>query len=362
MRDATRPNVPDVTSENVPNMTSERVRDASRQNVRDASRQMMPGLLVAVYPAMVFAAAAGWQLVFALLALASFGVEEILRTRAQVVYGLLAMAGFGWTLRSLLRSLAMVVVIAVATGSVAYTMIIAASMLLIEGVRATKHLMASLMKASRTMPVLTRNIDLGALKIPDLPAGLVDRVDPRQVTYLGVLPAVGLAVGALTGSRYPVVAGAGLGALLAAGASVISLRHGLQARRMPTSGRINSVVRKQITAYAPEVIVYLSGTPTSAYQVNMWLDVAEHLDRRVLIMLRERAILAGLAPTDASGRLHTDVDRCDRFRPAVAAGGVLRRERRKEHPPAAAARRAARVHRPRRQRQGREHQPVLQGL
>ena len=51
----------------------------------------------------------------------------------------------------------------------------------------------------------------------------------------------------------------------------------------------------QVRALRPEVAVYFSGSASSIYQLNMWLPVLEQLDRRPVVILRERANLPGSA-------------------------------------------------------------------
>ncbi|MDO9378596.1 MAG: CDP-glycerol glycerophosphotransferase family protein [Nocardioidaceae bacterium] len=52
-----------------------------------------------------------------------------------------------------------------------------------------------------------------------------------------------------------------------------------------------------VDSHRPEVLLHLSGNATSAYQVNVWLRTLESLDERVLLLLRDDALLDHLAPT-----------------------------------------------------------------
>lgn len=45
-----------------------------------------------------------------------------------------------------------------------------------------------------------------------------------------------------------------------------------------------------ITAYNPEVIIYMSGLSNAAYMINQWLPVLDRLKEKSLILIRERAI------------------------------------------------------------------------
>ena len=62
-------------------------------------------------------------------------------------------------------------------------------------------------------------------------------------------------------------------------------------------------VGDEVRALRPEVAVYFSGSASSVYQVNMWLPVLEQLDRRPVVVLRERANLRRLDETTLPGGL-----------------------------------------------------------
>jgi CDP-glycerol glycerophosphotransferase (TagB/SpsB family) len=54
---------------------------------------------------------------------------------------------------------------------------------------------------------------------------------------------------------------------------------------------------RRIRGLHAEVVLYFSGLPESTYQVNMWLETLERLPYRTVVLLRERHVLDGLAPT-----------------------------------------------------------------
>jgi hypothetical protein len=54
---------------------------------------------------------------------------------------------------------------------------------------------------------------------------------------------------------------------------------------------------KALRAYAPEVVVYFSGPPTTTYQLNVWLETIDRISRPTLIIIRERQHLEELLPT-----------------------------------------------------------------
>ncbi|RYJ06473.1 MAG: hypothetical protein EON52_06195 [Actinomycetales bacterium] len=56
-------------------------------------------------------------------------------------------------------------------------------------------------------------------------------------------------------------------------------------------------VQDFIDEYRPEVVLHLSGPLGAAYQINTWLESLEHLDRRVLVVLRDHALFTTMRRT-----------------------------------------------------------------
>lgn len=158
-------------------------------------------------------------------------------------------------------------------------------------------LMLRRLRRIRQLPVVTRNIDLGPLRIPDGPPNWLARNGMNRVLLLDaplVAGGIGFAV-----TDHPGYAAAG--ALLSAAALLVSAAvlapFLLSSRRIPGPARVLKFVQEWLKDYRPEVIVYFSGSADSAYQINMWLDSVAKLPRRSLIVLRERAVAANLGVT-----------------------------------------------------------------
>ncbi|HEY1488396.1 MAG TPA: hypothetical protein VGF84_19965 [Micromonosporaceae bacterium] len=247
------------------------------------------GLLA--YPGMVVAAIFGAVWPFALLGLLSLATEAVLQTRAPGVNWNLTRGGVGWTVRSTIRSLSVIVFAAVAYGHRTF-LAVALGMAVIEGCRACYSLAMTYTKIRRTVPAATRNVDLAALRIPSLRYGFLTRVSPRSTMALGVLPLLGVLGGADTAAITT-----GIAAVLALAAAGIVGIAALRAIRLPSDQALLAEVHRQILDYSPDVVVYFSGTVESLYQINMWLDVVTALPYRVLIVMRERANVGLLAPT-----------------------------------------------------------------
>lgn len=69
--------------------------------------------------------------------------------------------------------------------------------------------------------------------------------------------------------------------------------------RLPSDEVRLQAAQSAVLDLSPRVIFYFSGGAASVYQVNMWLETMERLERPVLVLLRERRYLDELAPTTA---------------------------------------------------------------
>jgi hypothetical protein len=261
------------------------------------SRDAIFALTLLVYPAALLAAAFGWLWAFAILGLATFPVEAMFSRRSPLAHRVLGLAEAGWTVRGATRSFGLLLVTAIAFHQTVDTLVVAVCMLAIETARIAQQLIDIVVPARRRMHLVTRNLDISALHIPDRTVGPAERLDSRALAYLGIPPLIGVLVSAATGSVVPIFVGALAAAVVGTGVIAVTGVHALGAFRMPSRNRVTSVVKERLAAYAPEVVIYFSGGSTSAYQINMWLDVAAQLDQRVLVVLRERSILEELGPT-----------------------------------------------------------------
>ncbi|MEV7078030.1 hypothetical protein AB0N88_05730 [Streptomyces sp. NPDC093516] len=154
-----------------------------------------------------------------------------------------------------------------------------------------------LVRRTRTLPVVTRNIDASALRLSPAPALLLRRPGLRLLVF-GLPATAGLLAGA-AGDR-PVLAAAGialslLAALTGLGALLLRL---LPGRRPADEQRVLEWFDAWLASYRPTVGLYFSGGASSAYQANMWLEPLAKLDGRPVIVLRERFMVQKIAATD----------------------------------------------------------------
>lgn len=154
-----------------------------------------------------------------------------------------------------------------------------------------------LVRRTRTLPVVTRNIDASALRLSPAPPVLLRRPGHRLLVF-GLPATAGLLVtAALDDPRY-----AALGIALSLGLALMGL-YDLLVRLLPSrrpagEQEVLEWLDAWLAAYRPTVGLYFSGGASSAYQANMWLEPIAKLDGRPLIVLRERFMVQKIAATD----------------------------------------------------------------
>ncbi|WP_435280581.1 hypothetical protein [Streptomyces koelreuteriae] len=154
-----------------------------------------------------------------------------------------------------------------------------------------------LVRRTRTLPVVTRNIDASALRLSPAPALLLRRPGHRLLVF--GLPATAGLLAAAPGDE-PVYAAAGIAlslllALTGLGALLLRL---LPGRRPAGEQEVLDWFDAWLAAYRPTVGLYFSGGAASAYQANMWLEPLARGDGRPVIVLRERFMTQKIAATD----------------------------------------------------------------
>ncbi|HEY2795487.1 MAG TPA: CDP-glycerol glycerophosphotransferase family protein, partial [Micromonosporaceae bacterium] len=248
------------------------------------------------YALALVAAALGEPIVFVAAIAATFVLEPWLKTAAPKANRVFGRVGFGLSVRYALRDAALVtaVVRLFPAGHLAIGVVVASVVVLVSA-RAGQRYLIVRTDDRRSMPVTTRNVDLSALSIP----APLPRWTGNDSTMLvaAAIPVAGTLAAWLAGSAVIAAIAAALAALGAAGFVVAMLPAARRAGRHPSAKKAMTEVQRQITAYAPAVVVYFSGNRTAMYQIDMWLPVIERLDQRALILLRDRANLPLLAPT-----------------------------------------------------------------
>ncbi len=171
-------------------------------------------------------------------------------------------------------------------------------LLLFHTLHFTSQALAILVHRTRTLPVVTRNIDASPLHLSPAPPALLMERSGQRLLVFGLPSAAGLLTTASGGSAWCAVAGIALSAALAVGAIGTLLLRLLPKHRPATSEQALKWLDAWLAEYRPTVGMYFSGGASSAYQANMWLEPLARLDGRPLIVLRERFMVNLIASTD----------------------------------------------------------------
>lgn len=157
--------------------------------------------------------------------------------------------------------------------------------------------LALLVRRTRTLPLLTRNIDTSELRLSAAPPQLLTRSAKRILLFAtpataGMLATVG------TEQVGWGLAGVAVSLLLFLGGAAYLATWLLPGKRPPSEERVTEWFQRWLADYRPDVGLYFSGGPSTAYQANMWLSTLAQLDGRPLIVLRERGMIQQIDATD----------------------------------------------------------------
>jgi CDP-glycerol glycerophosphotransferase (TagB/SpsB family) len=234
---------------------------------------------------------------FASAAAVTYVADWYLHQRGSYLLNRLTKVRAGLSIRFLVRQVLLILLLArmdLANGDLYYVAV--AGFLVFYGLQAPQGVLTTMIRLRRTMPVVTRNVDLHAVRIPDAPPNLLLHRSSEKMLHLDIALLAGVLAAAWTGTYafgyggVSVTLGLGLLYLL------LLVPYMRRKRLAPSTPAVLKAVDNWLGEYQPAVVLYFSGSKESAYQVNMWLETMEHVERP-LIILRERVILTQLAAT-----------------------------------------------------------------
>ncbi|MEU5974227.1 hypothetical protein [Streptomyces sp. NPDC047315] len=260
--------------------------------------ELVAALLIGLgYPAAMLGALLPSIPVFVGSAAVTYAADAYLHHRGSYLLNRLNKVRVGLPIRFLLRQLLVVLLLAregLAETSLFYTAV--AGFLVFYGLQAPHGALTTLIRLRRTLPVVTRNVDLHGVRIPDAPPRLLMRRSAEKMLHLDLPAMAGVLVAAATGTYALGYAGVAVSValgLLYTAVLVPCLRN----RRVPAAAAVLKAVNTWLREYRPTVVLYFSGGSESAYQVNMWLETMEQVDGRPLILMRERDLVSKLNVT-----------------------------------------------------------------
>ncbi|MBH5334817.1 hypothetical protein IHE55_08425 [Streptomyces pactum] len=155
-----------------------------------------------------------------------------------------------------------------------------------------------LVRRSRQLPFVTRNIDTSGLRLSSAPPRLFARQHGRRLVRLAVPATAGLLGTAVTGDGWWGIAGLGVAVLTGIAGTVHLATWLLPRKRAVNEQQALAWLDEWLAEYRPTVGMYFSGGTTSAYQANMWLSTLAALDGNPIIVLRERFMVQKIEATD----------------------------------------------------------------
>ena len=202
-------------------------------------------------------------------------------------------AGAAW--RALGRGTALIVLL-VRADKPGWILVVAAGLLALQLLRLAGSALADLVRRRRTMPIVSRGLDLAPVRVP----GALPTIFTRHTEDLLALPDLLLLAGAtaavFTGSVRELVIGVAAAVFLAlVGVCVLDVA-ALAMGRVPAE-RLTAAIHRALSKVAPNVAVSFGGGPETLYQLEMWVETFEHLDVPTVILVRDRDTLLRLGPT-----------------------------------------------------------------
>jgi hypothetical protein len=235
---------------------------------------------------------------FLAAAVAGYAAEVIAPRVAKYVVDLLNWVQVGTAVRFVFREAALIVLLARVLDAdakqfAAFTL----GVMSLHGLRAVYSALAIYVVQRRRLPVVTRNIDLSELRIPDQAPSLLTVNHSWKMLFLDLPALAGGLVADIADDFTWSLAGISLaiavGVVGCAGIAPYARRN----KHLGDKARILRVVNAQTREYAPQVALYFSGARDAAYQVTMWLDTLARLDRPAVIIMRERWLVPLLGQT-----------------------------------------------------------------
>ncbi|MGA4841953.1 hypothetical protein [Streptomyces sp. G45] len=157
---------------------------------------------------------------------------------------------------------------------------------------------AVLVRRTRSLPIVTRNIDTTGLRLSAAPPRIFARRHAYRLLTFSIPATAGLLATAATKDALWGGIGLGVSVALIAGGTVYLASWLLPKKRAKNGEAVIEWLDRWLAEYQPTVGMYFSGGATSAYQANMWLSTLSQLDGNPLIVLRERFMVQKIDSTD----------------------------------------------------------------
>ncbi|MFI5659154.1 hypothetical protein [Streptomyces sp. NPDC051684] len=256
--------------------------------------------MFALYVAQLVSALVPYVPVFVAASAAGLALDTYLQYKQPGLLSLLGKIRFDVTVRQLLRDMLIFVGLLRISGinpldeQAPLLVMVLAMYLLHFACQAA----AVLVRRSRTLPIVTRNIDASALNLCKSPPRLLARRAAHRLLTFAIPSTLGLVITATTTNAVWGVIGIGVSIALSLVGTVFLGTWLLPKKRPVSDAKVMEWLDAWLADYQPTVGMYFSGGTTSAYQANMWLSTLADVDGKPLLVLRERFMVNKIDATD----------------------------------------------------------------
>lgn len=230
----------------------------------------------------------------------NLGLDLILQHKQPGLLAVLGRIRFDVTVRQLLRDMLILVGLLHIDGinPLEEQAPLTITLLLFYGTHFVCQAVAVLVRRTRSLPFVTRNIDASTLRLCDAPPRILSRQTGRRLLRFSVPTTAGMMITAITTDAYWGGVGLAVSLALSAGGTLYLGTWLLPKKRVVGEKQALEWLDNWLAEYQPTVGMYFSGGSSSAYQANMWLSTLAALDGNPIIVLRERFMVQKIEATD----------------------------------------------------------------
>ncbi|MFF1735132.1 hypothetical protein [Streptomyces sp. NPDC058247] len=256
--------------------------------------------MFALYAAQLVSALIPYVPVFVAASAAGLALDTYLQYKQPGLLSLLGKIRFDVTVRQLLRDMLILVGLLRIDGiePLAEQSPLTIALLAFYALHFVCQAVAVLVRRTRALPIVTRNIDASELRLSAAPPRILARRQGHRLLTFAAPGTIGLLITAATTDALWGGIGLGVSILLLGGGTGYLATWLLPKKRALSEQKVMAWLDRWLAAYKPTVAMYFSGGTSSAYQANMWLSTLSQVDGKPLIVLRERFMVQKIDATD----------------------------------------------------------------
>ncbi|MFC9456268.1 hypothetical protein [Streptomyces sp. NPDC056983] len=256
--------------------------------------------MFALYTAQLVSALIPYVPVFVAASAAGLALDTYLQYKQPGLLSLLGKIRFDVTVRQLLRDMLILVGLLRIDGiePLAEQSPLTIALLGFYALHFACQAVAVLVRRTRALPIVTRNIDASELRLSAAPPRILARRQGHRLLSFAAPGTVGLLITAATTDALWGGIGLGVSIVLLGGGTVYLATWLLPKKRALSEQKVMAWLDRWLADYEPTVAMYFSGGTSSAYQANMWLSTLSEVDGKPLIVLRERFMVQKIDATD----------------------------------------------------------------